>query len=200
MVMSILFAGGKRRNRRSRHAPDDADGSPPPPPRLLRSNAVPVFKPKVEWREDPLEKLRRSPSPAERARTVPSSSPTPSLTPPPPPSWLPSGPEFDEYPPLGAGRGFLREPTSSPAWTPVRAPRPVSWSEPEPLSLDPPPKTQLHQDYDALVDDLALKFSAKARLSDQAAAGAPPCWDHYKMEGTKMKGGHHVPNCVPCRK
>ena len=24
-----------------------------------------------------------------------------------------------------------------------------------------------------------------------------PCWDGYKQEGTKMKGGKQVPNCVP---
>ena len=24
-----------------------------------------------------------------------------------------------------------------------------------------------------------------------------PCWDNYKMVGTKKKGGKTVPNCVP---
>lgn len=27
--------------------------------------------------------------------------------------------------------------------------------------------------------------------------GEDPCWDNYKMIGTKMKGGRQVPNCVP---
>lgn len=37
----------------------------------------------------------------------------------------------------------------------------------------------------------ALKTEAKKMK------GKDPCWDNYKMIGTKMKGGKQVPNCVP---
>ena len=47
-----------------------------------------------------------------------------------------------------------------------------------------------------------MKKESFSSLRDKIAEakkmkGEDPCWDNYKMIGTKMKGGKQVPNCVP---
>ena len=36
-------------------------------------------------------------------------------------------------------------------------------------------------------------------VTDPGKRDGDPCWDGYKQEGTKMKGGKQVPNCVPLK-
>ena len=34
-------------------------------------------------------------------------------------------------------------------------------------------------------------------VTDPGKRDGDPCWDGYRQEGMKMKGGKQVPNCVP---
>lgn len=42
---------------------------------------------------------------------------------------------------------------------------------------------------------MATKKESTQKSSDKESSD--PCWDGYKKEGTKTKGGKKVPNCVP---
>ena len=42
---------------------------------------------------------------------------------------------------------------------------------------------------------MAVKKESTQKSSDKQSSD--PCWDGYKKEGMKTKGGKKVPNCVP---
>jgi hypothetical protein len=51
------------------------------------------------------------------------------------------------------------------------------------------------------IEELAAKRSkggiASRGIDKNIGEDNDPCWDNYKMVGTKKKGGKTVPNCVP---
>jgi hypothetical protein len=74
---------------------------------------------------------------------------------------------------------------------------------------DPPPKDSYHaakrerilKALNTFGDEMkkknpSLKEEILSEISKKMK-GKDPCWDDYKMIGTKMKNGKQVPNCVP---
>ena len=48
---------------------------------------------------------------------------------------------------------------------------------------------------------VALAFNTMRMAGEKMGKGkSDPCWDGYRQEGMKKKGGKMVPNCVPINK
>jgi hypothetical protein len=82
-------------------------------------------------------------------------------------------------------------------------------SEEDAHKNDPPPKDSYHaakrerilKALNTFGDEMkkknpSLKEDILSEISKKMK-GKDPCWDDYKMIGTKMKNGKPVPNCVP---
>jgi len=59
-------------------------------------------------------------------------------------------------------------------------------------------KITLAEDYVSTVANYMQATMSEENVAEaKKMKGPDPCWDDYKMIGTKMKNGKQVPNCVP---